>query len=124
MTATVTTVSGVTSRELRLVAPVDEAGRQVEQQIDDARRLAVARPSRRANSFSSFGPMPGSADSGANSGLSTGGRIALSCLRHSGAPRSGEPGIHNHRLAGKAEHPFSPPVIMDSRLAACSRDPE
>ena len=27
--------------ELRLVAPVDEAGRQVKQQIDDARRLAV-----------------------------------------------------------------------------------
>ena len=28
--------------ELRLIAPVDEAARQVEQQIDDARRLGVA----------------------------------------------------------------------------------
>ena len=76
MTATVTTVSGMTVGQLRLVAPVDEAGRQVEQEIDDARR-SPSRPSRRANSFSSFGPMPGSADSGANSGLSTGGRIEL-----------------------------------------------
>ena len=32
----------------------------------------------RANTFSSFGPIPGKADNGANSGLSTGGRIALS----------------------------------------------
>src|ERR1700722_20177781 len=34
-----------------------------------------SRPIRRPNSFSSFGPIPGSADSDAKSGLRTGGRI-------------------------------------------------
>ena len=75
--------------QLRLVAPVDEAGRQVEEQVDDARRLAVARQSR-AKSFSSFGPTPGSAERAAKSGLSTFGRIKIS-TPSSGAPRSGEP---------------------------------
>ena len=29
------------------------------------------------------------------------GRISLDLGRHSGAPRSGEPGIHNHRACGE-----------------------
>ena len=59
--------------------------------------FAVARDQAARIIFSSFGPMPGSAESGANSGLRTGGRIARSCSRHSrGATRWTSPGIHNH----------------------------
>src|ERR1700749_1131151 len=36
------------------------------------------RPRSRANTFSSFGPMPGRADKAANNGLSEGGRIVRS----------------------------------------------
>src|SRR5580658_679248 len=41
-----------------------------------------SRDRRRANSFSSFGPTPGSAERAAKSGLSTFGRIELILYRH------------------------------------------
>ena len=42
MTATVTTEPGTTSRSFGRDAAVDRAGRQMEQQIDDARRRVLA----------------------------------------------------------------------------------
>jgi hypothetical protein len=78
VTATVTTVSGVTSESFgwlrRSTKPLGRwNNRSMMRGGSPSPRLKS-----RANTFSSFGPMPGRADNGANSGLSTGGRIAFS----------------------------------------------
>ena len=49
---------GLDLGELRLIAAVDEAGRQMKQQIDDARRLAVA-PDRAGEQFFQLRPDAG-----------------------------------------------------------------
>src|SRR5882724_4092614 len=72
ITATVAIVSGTTSRSF---------GRARRSIVPDGRwnsrsaMRGVSRPNSRANSFSSFGPMPGKTDSEANSGSSKGGRM-------------------------------------------------
>src|SRR5580700_1433816 len=76
VTATVTTVSGRTSLSFgwlrRSTKPV---GRWKSRSM--TRGGSPSRDNRRANSFSSFGPTPGSAERAAKSGLSTFGRIEL-----------------------------------------------
>ena len=99
--------------QFRLAAAVDEAGRQMEQQVDNP-RLSPSRASSRANNFSSFGPMPGRFVSEANSGLrsrrahrdltsslrrgSTRQSMTRPCDMYSAAPRSRP----MHRATGQA----------------------
>ena len=74
VTFTVTTLSGATSDNFGwLRRSTKPAGRWNKRSM--TRGGSPSRPNSRAKSFSSFGPMPGSADSEANSGLRTGGRM-------------------------------------------------
>jgi hypothetical protein len=78
------------------IAAVDDAGRQMKKEIDDAgaRRLLSSTPGRRslASSFSNLGPMPFSPLADANSGLRMIGRMrTLSCSTDSYRLKSAAP---------------------------------
>ena len=62
--------------DARLVAPVDDADRQVEQEIDDARRVVlVGAADQTAERPPSFGPMPARLVTGRKRGLRMSGRM-------------------------------------------------
>ena len=69
-------VPGIGAGDRRLGAAVDDAGRQMPEQVDDARLGDAGRkPSALRNSTISRGPMPVRLSAEANSGLKMSGRM-------------------------------------------------